>query len=161
MKKLTLAVGFLICSLASCGGGGGDDPPGPPPELTGEWVGTFFSNGGGAAETISLVIVDQDGGDFSGTWDSNTLVSEGQTTGYIYPSNVDPYKRWIADVDMIQGDDITCCVPLFGCYTWPSRQISMSGYYDNVNGSISIVDEDASSNYGCFIHYGTMTLTRQ
>lgn len=158
MKKLTLAVGFLICSLAGCGGGGGDDSPGSPPDLTGAWVGTFIINDGGAVQTISLAIVDQNGEDFSGTWNSNTLVSEGQATGYIYPSND---KRWIADLDMTQGDDITCCVPLLGCYTWPSRQISMSGYYDDVNGSISIVDEDASSNYGCLINYGTMTLTRQ
>ena len=158
MKKLTLALGFLICFLAGCGGGGGSDSPGSPPDLTGEWVGTFTANDGGADETISLVIVDQNGKNFSGTWDSTTLVSQGQATGYIYTSND---NRWIADVDMTQGDDITCCVPLLGCYTWPSTQISMSGYYDNINGSISIVDEDVSSNYGCLIHYGTMTLTRQ
>ena len=158
MTKLTLVLGFLTCFHAGCGGGGGSDSSGSPPDLTGEWVGTFTSNGGGAAETVSLVIVDQNGEDFSGTWDSNALVSEGQVNGYIYPSNKKP---WIADLDMTQGDDITCCVPLLGCYTWASRQISMSGYYDNVNGSISIVDEDASSNYGCLIHYGTMTLTRQ
>ena len=159
MKKLALVFGFLICFLGGCGNSGGDnDSPGSPPDLTGEWVGTFTSNDGGASETITLVIVDQNGEKILGHWDSNTLVSQGQANGYISPIND---KRWIADMDMTQGDDITCCVPLLGCYTWPSRQISMSGYYNNVNGSVSIVDEDASSNYGCLIHYGTMTLTRQ
>ncbi len=159
MGKITVALGFLICVLAGCGGGGGDNSSsGPPPDMIGDWVGIFTSADGGYTQSIFVVITDQNKDTFSGTWESDTLSATGQVEGFVYPSND---SRWIADLEMTQGDIITCCVPLLGCYEWPSRQITMFGYYGDVNGVKSVVDESASYNYGCLITDGIMTLTQQ
>ncbi len=155
MKNLALTLGFLVCFLGGCGGSAGDnDSSGSPPDLTGDWVGTFTSNDGGNTQTVYMVVTNQKKKNFSGTWESDVLISQGQVSGSIYPGND---NRWIADLDMTQGDDITCCVPLLGCYVFPFTQIYTSGYYE----SESITDEAASYNYGCFTTDGVMTLTRQ
>lgn len=158
MKKIILAFVFLTCFLASCGGGGGSGSSGTPPEMTGDWIGVFTSTGGDYTQTIYISITDQNQETFSGVWESDTISATGQLDGFVYPSND---SRWLADLEMTQGDLITCCVPLLGCYEWPSQMITMFGYLDDVNGQKSIVDESASYNYGCLVRDGTMTLTRQ
>ena len=159
MGKMALALGSLFIVLAGCGGGGGDNgSSGSPPDMTGNWIGIFTSTDGGYTQTIYVAITVQNNDTFSGIWESDILSSKGQVEGFVYPSDD---SRWIADLEMTQGDIVTCCVPLLGCYEWPSRMITMFGYYENINGQKTIVDETASYNYGCLVRDGTMTLTWQ
>ena len=126
---------FLLSILLLAGCGGSSDDREPAINASGTWIGIFAEDA--YPHEVELT-VSQDSDDI--------LRGHGIVHGY-YGSVIGSANSGGAHMRFESYDTITCCLPLFGCY---SKEYMLLEFFGELQGS-TLVDSNAFLDYGCNI----------